>query len=61
MDTLENLEPITSIWHIARFLKSGIPTYNFQVLDTAGRKATRRRLQAVEKRFAFHTNAINYN
>ena len=38
MNTSEKAEPIASIWHIERFSKSGIPIYNFEVLDTAGRK-----------------------
>ena len=41
-------------------LKSGIPIYNFEVLDTAGRKM-RRRKQAIAKRFAFHVNAVIAN
>ena len=42
---------------IARFLKSGIPIYNSEIQDTAGRKA--RRTQATAKRFAFYTNSIS--
>ena len=38
MDTLERVEISTSIRHIARFLKSGIPIYSSDVLDTDGRK-----------------------
>ena len=37
MDTLEKAELIVSIPYIARFLKSGILTYD-TVRDTAGRK-----------------------
>ena len=48
----------TSIRHIARFLKSGIPIYNSKLPHTAGRKTRRRRTKAIEKRFAFHANAI---
>ena len=44
-----------SVSNIQRFLKSGIPIYNFE--DTAGRKRGRRPL-AIAKRFAFHANAI---
>ena len=46
---------------IARFLKSGIPIYNSEVQDTAGRKTRRkrRRTQATAKRFAFYTNSIS--
>ena len=50
MDTLEKAELTASICHIARFLKSGIPIYNSDVSDTAGRKTTRRRTQANAKR-----------
>ena len=39
MDFLEKAELTASISHIGRFLKSGIPNYNSQVPDTAGRKA----------------------
>ena len=47
MDTLENAELTVSIRHIVRFLKSGIPIYNSEVPDTAGRKTRRgRRTQA---------------
>ena len=59
MDTLEKVELTVLIRHIARLVKSGIPIYNSEVLDTADRKARRRRTWAVAKRFAFHTNAIN--
>ena len=38
IDTLEKLKLIASICYIARFLKSGIPIYNSEVADTAGRK-----------------------
>ena len=59
MNTLENTELTTAIRHIGRFLKSGILIYNSEVPDTAGRKTRRRRrTQAIEKRFAFHANAI---
>ena len=59
MDTLEKAELTVLIRHIVRLVKSGIPIYNSEVLDTADRKARRRRTRAVAKRFAFHTNAIN--
>ena len=59
MDTLEKAELTVLIRHIARLVKSGIPIYNSEVLDTADRKVRRRRTRAVAKRFAFHTNAIN--
>ena len=58
MDNLENAELTPSINHIARFLKSGIPIYNSEVPDTAGKKTTRRRTKTIENRFAFHANAI---
>ena len=38
MDTLEKAALDASICLIARFLKSGIPIYNSEVPDTAGRK-----------------------
>ena len=38
MDTLEKAELTASIRHIAIFLKSRIPIYNFEVPDRAGRK-----------------------
>ena len=56
MDTLEKAELTSSNRHIARFLKSGTPIYNSEVLDTAGRKTTTRRTQAIAKRFAFQAN-----
>ena len=49
---------LSSIHHIARFLKSGIPIYNSEVLDRVGRNTRRRRTQAVAKLFVFHANAI---
>ena len=56
---LEKAELTTSIHNTARFLKSGIPIYNSEVPDTAGRKTTRRITQAIEKRLVFHANAKN--
>ena len=41
MDILKKAEIITSIRHIARFLKSGILIYNPEILDTTGRKTKR--------------------
>ena len=38
MDTLEKAEFTTSICRNARFLESGIPIYNSEVPNTAGRK-----------------------
>ena len=43
MNTLEKAELITSVSHIERFSKSGMPIYSFDVPGTAGRKATTRR------------------
>ena len=59
MDALEKDELTVSIHHIVTFLKSGIPIYNSEVPDTAGRKTARGRTQAIAKYFAFYTNAIN--
>ena len=45
--------------HTARSLKLGIPVYNSEDLDMAGRKTRKRRkTQAIAKRFTFHANAI---
>ena len=55
MDTFRNAELPASIPDIARFLKLGIPIYNSEVPNAAGRKTRRRRTQG--KRFAFHANA----
>ena len=38
MDALEKAELIASIRHIERYLKSGIPIYNTEVPDTAGKR-----------------------
>ena len=56
MDTLEIAELTASIRHIARFLKSAILTYDSELPGVAGRN-TRRRTQAIAKRYAFHANA----
>ena len=58
MHALEKAELNASIRPVARFLKSGIPIYNFEVPDTVGRKT---RTQKIAKRFAFHTNIIIRN
>ena len=58
IDTLEKAELTASIRHIVILLKSGIPIYNSEVPDTAGRKTTRRRTQAIVKRFSIYANAI---
>ena len=50
-----------SIHHVGRFLKLGLPIYNSEVPDTAGRKTIRRkrrRTLAIAKRYAFHADAI---
>ena len=57
MDTLEKAELTVSIRHIPRFLKSGKPIYNSEVPETADRKTTTRRRQAIKKRFMFHAVA----
>ena len=57
IDTLEQVEPTTSIRHFARFFKSGIPIYNSENPDTVGRKRRRRKTQVIAKGFAFHANA----
>ena len=58
MNTLEKAELTDSVWHIERFLKSGIPICNSDLLGTADRKTRRRiRVQAIAKRFAFYTKA----
>ena len=49
LDTLEKDELTVSIRHIVTFLKSGIPIYNSEVPDTAGRKTARGRKQAIAK------------
>ena len=61
MDTLEKPELIASIHHIARFLKSGIPIYNSEVSDKAGRETRRRKTQATAKRFAFYANVQTFS
>ena len=69
MDTLEKTELAALIHDIATFLKSGIPIYNCEVPDTAGRRTKtkrrrrtrsrrRRRTQAITKRHEFHANSI---
>ena len=57
MNALEKAELTTSVSHIERFSKSGMPIYNFNVPDTAGRKTTtRRKKQAITKHYVFHAN-----
>ena len=57
MKILGNADVAASMGHIERFLKSGIPFYNYEVSDTAGRNT--RRIQAIAKHYAFHANAHN--
>ena len=64
VNTLEKAELTASIRHIAMFLKSEIPIYNFEVRDTGGRKTRKRRrrvrrTQEIAKRYAFHANALS--
>ena len=56
MDTFEKAEVTASIRHAVTFLKLGIPIYNSEIPDTAGRRA-RRTTQTTAKRYAFHENA----
>ena len=62
MDTLEKTEITTSIRHIVRSLKSGIPTYNPEVpaFKKIKKKKTKKKTKkkAIAKRFAFHANAM---
>ena len=67
MDTLEIAALTVLICHIGRFLKSGIPVYNFEALDTACRKTRRWRTrrkgritQAIAKRYTFYGSAKTY-
>ena len=67
MDTLEIAALTALICHIGRFLKSGIPVYNSEALDTACRKTRRQRrrrkgriTQAIAKRYAFYGSAKTY-
>ena len=39
MNTLEKYKVTASIWHTERFLRSGIPIYNFKTLVIVVRKA----------------------
>ena len=57
--TLEKAELTASIRCVAKFSKQGIPIYNSEVQDMAGRKTRKRRTQAIAKRFAFYANSIN--
>ena len=52
MDILEKAELTTSICHIAKSLKSGIPICNFEVRDMAGRE-TRKKRESTGKFKAF--------
>ena len=63
MDTLDKAElTTTSIHHIVKFLKSGIPIYHPKIPDKAGRKTkrvSRRKTQVIAKFYALHANAKN--
>ena len=58
IDTLEKAELTAPICHIARFLKSGISIFNFEVPDTAAIEKERRRTETIAKRSAICVNAI---
>ena len=62
-NTSEKAEPTASTRFIKRFSKPGIPTYNSEVADTAGRKriTTTTKTQTIAMRYAFHVNAIKYS
>ena len=50
----------TSVQDIHRFSKSGIPIYNSEVMDTADRKARRKKKRTkpeIAKRYAFPVDA----
>ena len=64
MNTLEKAELTALVRHIERFLESGMPIHNPEVLDTDGRKTRRRgrgrrrrKTKAIAKRFMFRANA----
>ena len=59
MNILEKAELTTSVRHIERFSKSGIPIYNSEIPDTAVRKPRRRRrirIQVIAKCYSFYVN-----
>ena len=61
-DILKKAELITSIRHIARFLKSEILIDNPEILDTTGRKTkrgSRRKTQEIAKPCVFHAKTKN--
>ena len=47
-----------SICHTERFSESGIPIYNSEFPDTAGRKTTIARTLATTKRYGFHADKL---
>ena len=55
MNTSEKVQLTDSKRHIERFLKSETSIYKANVLDTAGRKTTRR-TKPIAKHYAFHAN-----
>ena len=59
MKILEKAELTPTVYHIDRFSKLGIQTYNTEVLDTTCRKTTTKRAQAIAKHYAFHANPEN--
>ena len=61
MNNSKNAELDVSVHHIERCSKSGMPIYNSEFPDTAGRKTRRKRTQAIAKRYASHANAIDTN
>ena len=64
MNTLLNSELTASICHIERCSKSGMPVYNSEAPNTAGRKTSRkmrRRTEANARRYVFHSNVQNVN
>ena len=59
MNNLEIALLTGSVCHMEKFSKCGIPIYNSEFPDTAGRKtqSRRRRTQVITKRYAFQVNA----
>ena len=59
-DYCKKAEFTISVRHIGGFSKSGIPIYNSEVSDTAGKKTRkkRRRSKAIGKRYAFQAITI---
>ena len=57
---IENAKLTASDYHVERFSKSGISTYNSEVPDTAGRKNKKKEEEPrqLQKRYTLHANAI---